>query len=51
MYPVLFAIGRTPGWLAQWQELLTDSDQRIARPRQLYLGEGSRDFIPIEKRR
>jgi citrate synthase len=51
MYPVLFAIGRTPGWLAQWQELLTDSDQRIARPRQLYLGEDSRDFIPIEKRR
>ncbi len=42
MFPVLFAIGRTPGWLAQWEEGLLDEDQRIARPRQLYLGEGER---------
>jgi citrate synthase len=51
MYPVLFAIGRTPGWLAQWQELLTDPDQRIARPRQIYLGSDTRDYVPIEKRK
>jgi citrate synthase len=50
MYPVLFAIARTVGWLAQWQELLTDPEQRIARPRQIYLGEGQREFVPIETR-
>jgi len=50
MFPVLFAIGRTPGWLAQWQEMLTDSEQRIARPLQVYLGEGQRDYVPIGKR-
>jgi citrate synthase len=38
MFPVLFAIPRTAGWLAQWQEMLEDSDQRIARPRQIYIG-------------
>ncbi len=42
MFPVLFAIGRTPGWLAQWEEGLLDPDQKIARPRQLYLGPGER---------
>ena len=42
MFPVLFAIGRTPGWVAQWEEGLLDEDQKIARPRQLYLGEGER---------
>ncbi len=51
MFPVLFAIGRTPGWLAQWQELLTDPEQKIARPRQLYVGSGKRDYVPIEKRK
>jgi citrate synthase len=51
MYPVLFAIGRTPGWLAQWQEMMTDPDQRIARPRQLYLGKDKRDYVPITKRK
>jgi citrate synthase len=51
MYPVLFAIGRTPGWLAQWQEMMNDPDQRIARPRQLYLGPDTRDYVPIEKRK
>ncbi|RMF58216.1 MAG: citrate synthase [Calditrichaeota bacterium] len=49
-YPVLFAIGRTVGWIAQWLELLEDSEQKIARPRQIYLGEKMRDFIPLEKR-
>jgi citrate synthase len=38
MFPVLFAIGRMPGWLAQWEEGLLDTDQKIARPRQLYIG-------------
>jgi citrate synthase len=50
MYPVLFAIGRTPGWLAQWQELVMDKIP-ITRPRQIYIGKGTRDFIPMEKRK
>ncbi len=50
MYPVLFAIGRTAGWLAQWQEMLVDPEQRIARPRQVYLGEEKRDFVPLSDR-
>jgi citrate synthase len=50
MFPVLFAIGRTPGWLAQWQEMLLDKEQRIARPRQIYIGAGKRDYVPIENR-
>jgi citrate synthase len=50
MYPVLFAIGRTPGWVAQWQESLVDPDLKIARPRQIYLGEETRDFVPLNKR-
>src|SRR5256885_1423090 len=50
MFPVLFAIGRTPGWLAQWQEMLLDKEQRIARPRQIYTGAQKRDYRPIEKR-
>jgi len=50
MFPVMFAIGRTVGWLAQWQEMLEDPEQKIARPRQVYLGEGKRDFVPIELR-
>ncbi len=51
VFPVLFAIGRTPGWIAQWQEMLLDSEQKIARPRQLYVGSGKRDYVPIEQRR
>ena len=51
VFPVLFAIGRTPGWIAQWQEMLLDPEQKIARPRQLYVGSGKRDYVPIEKRR
>jgi citrate synthase len=50
MFTVLFAIPRTAGWLAQWQELLTDPEQKIARPRQIYTGPAVRDFVPIEKR-
>jgi citrate synthase len=51
MYTVLFAVARTVGWLAQWQELLTDPEQRIARPRQIYLGPEERAYMPIEARR
>jgi citrate synthase len=50
MFPVLFAIGRTPGWLAQWQEMLLDKEQKIARPRQVYTGAPQRDYVPIQKR-
>ncbi|MDH3727716.1 MAG: citrate (Si)-synthase, partial [Myxococcales bacterium] len=50
LFPVLFAIGRTPGWLAQWEEMLTDPEQKIARPRQVYLGEGERHYRPITER-
>jgi citrate synthase len=50
MFPVLFAIGRMSGWLAQWQELVDDDEQKIARPRQLYLGAEKRDYIPMPKR-
>jgi citrate synthase len=50
MFPVLFAIPRTSGWLAQWEEMLEDKDQKIARPRQVYLGPGRRDYVPLERR-
>jgi citrate synthase len=50
MFPVMFAIPRTSGWLAQWVELLEDEDQKIARPRQVYLGHRTRDYVPIDKR-
>jgi citrate synthase len=50
MFPVLFAIPRTSGWLAQWTEMLDDSDQKIARPRQVYLGQRSRAYVPIAER-
>jgi citrate synthase len=50
MFPVLFAIPRTAGWLAQWQEGLLDHDQRITRPRGLYAGPGRRDYVPAEQR-
>ena len=51
MFPVLFAIPRTAGWIAQWEEMLTDPDQKIARPRQIYIGSPQRDYVPREKRR
>jgi citrate synthase len=50
MFPVLFAIPRTSGWLAQWQEMRGDPEQKIARPRQLYLGPGQRGYLEIGKR-
>jgi len=50
IFPVLFAIPRTSGWMAQWEEMLLDSEQKIARPRQVYVGHGLRDVAPIEKR-
>ena len=50
MFPVLFAIGRTPGWIAQWQEMLLDAEQKIARPRQVYLGEDEREYVMMGKR-
>jgi citrate synthase len=51
MFPVLFAIPRTAGWIAQWEEMLNDPDQKIARPRQIYLGHGPRDYVSKEKRK
>jgi citrate synthase len=51
MFPVMFAIPRTAGWLAQWLEGVQDSEQKIARPRQIYTGADERDFVPIEDRR
>jgi len=50
MFTVLFAIPRTVGWLAQWEEMLRDPEQKIARPRQIYTGHECRDWVPIEKR-
>jgi citrate synthase len=50
MFTVLFAIGRTPGWLAQWSELVQDKEQKIARPKQIYTGIRTRDFVPIDER-
>lgn len=51
MFTVLFAIARTSGWLAQWKEFLNDPESRIARPRQIYLGEMNKKFVPINKRK
>jgi citrate synthase len=50
MFPVLFAIPRMSGWLAQWEEMLDDKEQKIARPRQVYVGPAERDFLPFEAR-
>jgi citrate synthase len=50
MFPVLFAIPRASGWLAQWLEMAADAEQKIARPRQLYLGSPRRDFVPLDRR-
>ena len=50
MFPVLFAIARTSGWLAQWIEMLGDPEQKLARPRQLYLGSDVRDYVPMNRR-
>jgi citrate synthase len=50
MFPVIFAIPRTSGWVAQWLELRDDKEQKIHRPRQVYVGECDRDYVPIEER-
>jgi citrate synthase len=50
MFPFLFAIPRASGWLAQWMEMLDDPEQKIARPRQIYLGAEKRDYVPVDKR-
>ncbi len=50
MFPVMFAIGRTSGWIAQWKELVEDPEQKIARPRQIYTGARDLDYVPIEQR-
>ncbi len=50
MFPVLFAIPRTSGWLSQWAEMVRDPEQKIARPRQVYLGERARNWVPIDRR-
>ena len=50
MFPVLFAIPRTSGWIAQWLEMVQDSEQKIARPRQIYVGEREREYVPVDQR-
>jgi citrate synthase len=50
MFTVLFAVARTAGWLAQWEELVADPEQKIARPRQIYVGSGPRDYVPLDER-
>jgi citrate synthase len=49
-FTVLFALGRLPGWLAQWEEMLSDPEQKIARPRQIYTGHDEREFVPLAQR-
>ena len=50
MFTVLFAVARTVGWIAQWKEMIEDPEQKIGRPRQLYIGEGERPYAPVERR-
>ncbi len=50
MFTALFAIGRLPGWIAQWKEMIEDPESKIGRPRQVYVGEGEREYVPIEQR-
>ena len=50
MFTVLFALGRLPGWIAHWKEMVEDGTTKIARPRQIYTGSGLRDYVPVEKR-
>ena len=49
-FTVLFALGRLPGWIAQWEEMLGDSEQKISRPRQVYIGEPERPYVPRAER-
>jgi len=50
MYTVMFALGRSAGWIAQWMEMIEDPEQRIGRPRQLYIGQETREYVPMEQR-
>jgi citrate synthase len=50
MFTVLFALGRLPGWIAQWREMIEDPDTKIGRPRQIYIGEDLRDYVPLDRR-
>ena len=50
MFTVMFAIGRAPGWVAQWLEMIQDKDQKISRPRQVYIGSGERDYVEVSAR-
>ena len=50
MFTVMFALGRLPGWIAQWREMITDPQTRIGRPRQVYVGEVERNYVPIGQR-
>jgi len=50
MFPVMFAIGRLPGWIAQWKEMMEDPNRRIGRPRQIYTGPAERHYVPLEER-
>jgi citrate synthase len=50
MFTALFALARTVGWVAQWNEMIADPDQKIGRPRQLYTGAPQRDYIPVDRR-
>ena len=51
MFPVMFAIGRMPGWIAHWKEMIEVPDMRIGRPRQIYIGETCRDYVPLNQRK
>jgi citrate synthase len=51
MFTAIFALARTVGWIAQWNELISDPDQKIGRPRQLFTGDVRRDFVPLDKRK
>ena len=50
MFTALFALARTVGWVAQWNEMISDPEQKIGRPRQLYTGPTQRDYVPVDKR-
>ena len=50
MFTVLFALGRLPGWIAQWREMIDDQQTKIGRPRQVYIGAAERDYVPVSDR-
>ncbi len=50
MFTVMFAIGRLPGWIAHWKEMIEDPATKIGRPRQIYIGATARDYVPLERR-